>query len=62
MYVCVCVCVFACVWTEISSRTDVNVEGDKRLDKLESFLDKLHSKGVTLILLVFYLDKKVVHL
>ncbi|XP_076616149.1 supervillin [Chaetodon auriga] len=32
---------------EISSRTDVKVEGDKRLDKLESFLDKLHSKGVT---------------
>ncbi|XP_061665830.1 supervillin isoform X2 [Syngnathoides biaculeatus] len=32
---------------EISSRTDVNVEGDKRLDKLESFLDKLHSKGVS---------------
>ncbi|XP_034564247.1 LOW QUALITY PROTEIN: supervillin [Notolabrus celidotus] len=32
---------------EISSRTDVKVEGDKRLDKLESFLDKLHSKGVS---------------
>uniref|UniRef100_A0A3B5BDU7 Supervillin-like n=1 Tax=Stegastes partitus TaxID=144197 RepID=A0A3B5BDU7_9TELE len=31
---------------EISSRTDVKVEGDKRLDKLESFLDKLHNKGV----------------
>uniref|UniRef100_A0A7N9B0R0 Supervillin d n=1 Tax=Mastacembelus armatus TaxID=205130 RepID=A0A7N9B0R0_9TELE len=31
--------------TEISSRTDVKVEGDKRLDKLESFLDKLHNKG-----------------
>uniref|UniRef100_A0A3Q2PQ28 Supervillin d n=1 Tax=Fundulus heteroclitus TaxID=8078 RepID=A0A3Q2PQ28_FUNHE len=30
---------------EISSRSDVKVEGDKRLDKLESFLDKLHSKG-----------------
>ncbi|TMS22115.1 Supervillin [Larimichthys crocea] len=30
---------------EISSRTDVKVEGDKRLDKLESFLDKLHNKG-----------------
>uniref|UniRef100_A0A8C5GNX2 Supervillin-like n=1 Tax=Gouania willdenowi TaxID=441366 RepID=A0A8C5GNX2_GOUWI len=30
---------------EISSRTDVKVEGDQRLDKLESFLDKLHSKG-----------------
>uniref|UniRef100_A0A8C4NMM1 Supervillin d n=1 Tax=Dicentrarchus labrax TaxID=13489 RepID=A0A8C4NMM1_DICLA len=36
----VCFC-----WTEISSRTDVKVEGDKRLDKLESFLDKLHNKG-----------------
>uniref|UniRef100_A0A3B4XDT4 Supervillin d n=1 Tax=Seriola lalandi dorsalis TaxID=1841481 RepID=A0A3B4XDT4_SERLL len=32
---------------EISSRTDVKVEGDKRLDKLESFLDKLHNKGTT---------------
>uniref|UniRef100_A0A3Q3EP59 Supervillin d n=1 Tax=Labrus bergylta TaxID=56723 RepID=A0A3Q3EP59_9LABR len=32
---------------EISSRSDVKVEGDKRLDKLESFLDKLHSKGVS---------------
>lgn len=31
--------------TEISSRSSVKVEGDKRLDKLESFLDKLHSKG-----------------
>uniref|UniRef100_A0A673BQY4 Supervillin-like n=1 Tax=Sphaeramia orbicularis TaxID=375764 RepID=A0A673BQY4_9TELE len=30
-------------FTEISSRTDVKVEGDKRLDKLESFLDKLTS-------------------
>uniref|UniRef100_A0A8C2ZZT9 Supervillin d n=1 Tax=Cyclopterus lumpus TaxID=8103 RepID=A0A8C2ZZT9_CYCLU len=28
-------------------RTDVKVEGDKRLDKLESFLDKLHNKGVS---------------
>lgn len=34
-------------WAEISSRTDVKVEGDKRLDKLESFLDKLHNKGTT---------------
>ncbi|KAM9426091.1 supervillin-like [Pholidichthys leucotaenia] len=32
---------------EISSRSDVRVEGDKRLDKLESFLDKLHSKGIS---------------
>uniref|UniRef100_A0A3Q1K9Z7 HP domain-containing protein n=1 Tax=Anabas testudineus TaxID=64144 RepID=A0A3Q1K9Z7_ANATE len=32
---------------EISSRTDVKVEGDKRLDKLESFLDKLHNKGIS---------------
>uniref|UniRef100_A0A8D3B996 Supervillin d n=1 Tax=Scophthalmus maximus TaxID=52904 RepID=A0A8D3B996_SCOMX len=31
--------------SQISSRTDVKVEGDKRLDKLESFLDKLHNKG-----------------
>ncbi|XP_040922831.1 supervillin [Toxotes jaculatrix] len=31
----------------ISSRTAVKVEGDKRLDKLESFLDKLHNKGVS---------------
>ncbi|XP_042363517.1 supervillin [Plectropomus leopardus] len=31
----------------ISSRSDVKVEGDKRLDKLESFLDKLHNKGVS---------------
>lgn len=31
--------------TEISSRSGVKVEGDKRLDKLESFLDKLHNKG-----------------
>uniref|UniRef100_A0AAX7TDI7 HP domain-containing protein n=1 Tax=Astatotilapia calliptera TaxID=8154 RepID=A0AAX7TDI7_ASTCA len=30
---------------EISTRSDVKVEGDKRLDKLESFLDKLHNKG-----------------
>lgn len=29
--------------TEISSRPDA--EGDKRLDKLESFLDRLHNKG-----------------
>uniref|UniRef100_A0A3B4D489 HP domain-containing protein n=1 Tax=Pygocentrus nattereri TaxID=42514 RepID=A0A3B4D489_PYGNA len=29
---------------EISARPDA--EGDKRLDKLESFLDKLHNKGV----------------
>ncbi|XP_057214187.1 supervillin isoform X2 [Triplophysa rosa] len=29
---------------EISSRPDA--EGDKRLDKLESFLDRLHNKGV----------------
>lgn len=34
--------------TEISSRSDVKVEGDKRLDKLESFLDKLHNKGTVL--------------
>ncbi|KAF3704410.1 Supervillin Archvillin p205/p250 [Channa argus] len=32
---------------EISTRTDVKVEGDKRLDKLESFLDKLHNKGIS---------------
>ncbi|XP_019738899.1 supervillin-like isoform X2 [Hippocampus comes] len=32
---------------EISSRSDVKVEGDKRLDKLESFLDKLHSQGAS---------------
>uniref|UniRef100_W5N0P6 Supervillin d n=1 Tax=Lepisosteus oculatus TaxID=7918 RepID=W5N0P6_LEPOC len=31
---------------EIASRSDVEVEGDKRLDKLESFLGKLHSKGM----------------
>ncbi|XP_061083315.1 supervillin isoform X2 [Conger conger] len=31
---------------EISTRTDIEVEGDKRLDKLESFLDKLHNKGM----------------
>ncbi|KAM6951181.1 supervillin-like [Aplochiton taeniatus] len=31
---------------EISTRSDVKVEGDKRLDKLESFLDKLHNKGM----------------
>ncbi|XP_048869049.1 supervillin-like isoform X2 [Brienomyrus brachyistius] len=31
---------------EISSRPDVEVEGDKKLDKLESFLDKLHKKGL----------------
>ncbi|MCJ8738394.1 hypothetical protein PDJAM_G00035490 [Pangasius djambal] len=30
---------------EISTRPDA--EGDKRLDKLESFLDKLHNKGVS---------------
>ncbi|KAF4085204.1 hypothetical protein AMELA_G00114930 [Ameiurus melas] len=30
---------------EISTRPDA--EGDKRLDKLESFLDRLHSKGVS---------------
>ncbi|XP_028285966.1 supervillin-like [Parambassis ranga] len=32
---------------EISSRTAGKVEGDKRLDKLESFLDKLHNKGMS---------------
>uniref|UniRef100_A0A3B4B1U4 HP domain-containing protein n=1 Tax=Periophthalmus magnuspinnatus TaxID=409849 RepID=A0A3B4B1U4_9GOBI len=32
---------------EISTRSDMKVEGDKRLDKLESFLDKLHNKGVS---------------
>ncbi|KAM8877906.1 supervillin [Synchiropus picturatus] len=32
---------------EITSKTSVKVEGDKRLDKLESFLDKLHNKGVS---------------
>lgn len=32
-------------WTEISSKSGMKVEGDKRLDKLESFLDKLHNKG-----------------
>ncbi|XP_041123033.1 supervillin-like [Polyodon spathula] len=31
---------------EISSRSGVEVEGDKRLDKLESFLGKLHNKGI----------------
>ncbi|XP_035260434.1 supervillin isoform X2 [Anguilla anguilla] len=31
---------------EISTRSDVDVVGDKRLDKLESFLDKLHNKGM----------------
>lgn len=42
-------------WTEISSRTDVKVEGDKRLDKLESFLDKLHNKGtISLFVVVFH--------
>ncbi|CAL8301557.1 unnamed protein product [Lota lota] len=30
---------------DISTRTSAKVEGDKRLDKLESFLDKLHNKG-----------------
>ncbi|XP_059893675.1 supervillin-like isoform X2 [Gadus macrocephalus] len=30
---------------DISTRTGAKVEGDKRLDKLESFLDKLHNKG-----------------
>lgn len=35
----------SCCFAEISSRADVKVEGDKRLDKLESFLDKLHNKG-----------------
>lgn len=34
--------------TEISSRSSIKVEGDKRLDKLESFLDKLHNKGTVL--------------
>uniref|UniRef100_A0A8C2ZYK6 Supervillin d n=1 Tax=Cyclopterus lumpus TaxID=8103 RepID=A0A8C2ZYK6_CYCLU len=38
----------SCYVTDTSfSRTDVKVEGDKRLDKLESFLDKLHNKGKT---------------
>lgn len=32
--------------TEISTRPDA--EGDKRLDKLESFLDRLHNKGYSL--------------
>ncbi|XP_046888279.1 supervillin isoform X1 [Hypomesus transpacificus] len=34
------------LYEEISHRTDVKVEGDKRLDKLESFLDKLQNKGL----------------
>lgn len=33
------------LFPEIASRPDMEVEGDKRLDKLESFLDRLHSKG-----------------
>lgn len=41
-------------WTEISSRADVKVEGDKRLDKLESFLDKLHNKGTIHLFVLFY--------
>jgi len=32
--------------TEISTHPDA--EGDKRLDKLESFLDRLHNKGYSL--------------
>ncbi|XP_068161262.1 supervillin [Antennarius striatus] len=32
---------------DISTKSDVKVEGDNRLDKLESFLDKLHNKGVS---------------
>lgn len=43
--------VFLCC-TEISTRSDVKVEGDKRLDKLESFLDKLHNKGTLSLLLI----------
>ncbi|KAL0984456.1 hypothetical protein UPYG_G00141790 [Umbra pygmaea] len=31
---------------DISTRSGVKLEGDKRLDKLESFLDKLHNKGM----------------
>ena len=42
------------------------MEGDKRLDKLESFLDKLHSKGTILfcvcfVLLSVYKKKKSVY-
>lgn len=44
---------FCCHWTEISSRSDVKVEGDKRLDKLESFLDKLHNKGTTRVVFTY---------
>lgn len=43
---------------EISTRPDA--EGDKRLDKLESFLDKLHSKGNILWLIsqIFLSNKR----
>uniref|UniRef100_A0A672JCB1 Supervillin-like n=1 Tax=Salarias fasciatus TaxID=181472 RepID=A0A672JCB1_SALFA len=47
---------------EISSRTDVKVEGDKRLDKLESFLDKLHNKGETSVKVTAETEKEVMTL
>uniref|UniRef100_A0A673BLQ4 Supervillin-like n=1 Tax=Sphaeramia orbicularis TaxID=375764 RepID=A0A673BLQ4_9TELE len=49
-------------FTEISSRTDVKVEGDKRLDKLESFLDKLHSKGTICLSVTAETEKEVMTL
>uniref|UniRef100_A0A3Q3KBB3 HP domain-containing protein n=1 Tax=Monopterus albus TaxID=43700 RepID=A0A3Q3KBB3_MONAL len=47
---------------EISSRTDVKVEGDKRLDKLESFLDKLQNKGTSTIEVTAETEKEVMTL
>lgn len=44
-YVCLSVCVCACGCAEIKAMPDLNLESDMKLDKLESFIGKLNSKG-----------------
>ena len=47
VFVCLFVCFHAptCVCAEIKAVPDLNLESDLKLDKLESFLGKLNSKG-----------------
>lgn len=40
-----CVCV--CVWAAIKAVPDLNLESDVKLEKLESFLGKINSKGTS---------------
>lgn len=40
-----CKCMALCVCAEIKAMPDLNLEVDMKLDKLESFLGKLNSKG-----------------